>query len=362
MKIKKIAIALSGGIDSLVAAYLLKKQNVDLFGIHFQTGYENKQIDLAEAGKRLGIKIKCIDLADNFEIHVVNYFIKTYLKGKTPNPCIICNKKIKFDALYKVCLDFGADCIATGHYAGIKKDKSGHNCLVKAKDSTKDQSYFLAMLDRYQLDRTVFPLGNICKSEVKEIAALNNLIPPEKKESQDICFIKQNSFSDFIISKQGMKPVPGKIVKTNGEIIGVHNGLHEFTVGQRRGLNCPGPAPYYVKKINIKNNTLVVGFKEELLKKELFVDNIHWTGKPITCCREIGTKIRYRHREAKSLFIPDTSDSKSPSTSGSSSKSNPSSGKNMAKIIFNKPQFAVTPGQAAVFYSDNEVLGCGIIQ
>ena len=350
---KKIAIALSGGIDSLVAAYILKKQNTDLFGIHFQTGYENKKIDLSKAGARLGIEIKCVDLSNDFEIHVINYFIETYLKGKTPNPCIICNKKIKFDVLYKACNDLGADFIATGHYAGIKKDKSGHNCLVKARDTGKDQSYFLAMLSSAQLDRTVFPLGEMCKSEVKKIAELNDLIPPEKKESQDICFIKRKSFSEFIQSKRNIQSAPGKIIRTDGEIIGTHNGLYEFTIGQRHGLNCPGPAPYYVKEIDIKNNILVAGFKNELFKKELFLENIHWTGKPITCCREIKTKIRYRHREKKSVFIPEVL--KIPEITDISCK-------NTAKIIFNEPQYAVTPGQTAVFYAKDRVLGCGIIK
>jgi len=182
-KNKKIAIALSGGIDSLVAAYILKKQGVNLVGIHFQTGYENRKTDLAETGACLGIEIKYVDLAEDFEIHVINYFIQTYLTGKTPNPCIICNKKIKFDSLYRTCNDLGADFIATGHYAKLIKNDSGHNSLVKADDLSKDQSYFLAMLSQEQLDRTIFPLGNMHKSEVKKFAALNGLLPPEKKES-----------------------------------------------------------------------------------------------------------------------------------------------------------------------------------
>lgn len=343
-KTKKIAIALSGGIDSLVAASILKKQGADLFGIHFKTGYENRKIDLAKTGERLGIQIITIDLGRAFELHVIDYFIKTYLKGKTPNPCIICNKKIKFDALYKACRDLGADFIATGHYAGIEKDESGHNCLVKARDDTKDQSYFLAMLNQEQLGRTIFPLSDMCKSEVKEFAALNGLIPPEKKESQDICFIKNNSFSEFILLKKAMKPVPGPIVTTDGKNIGTHGGLHKFTIGQRRGLNCPGPAPYYVKRIDIEHNTLVVGFKDELFKTELFLKDIHWTGRPVNCCHEIITKIRYSHKGADSLFVPDISRT------------------NRAKIIFHQGQYAITPGQAAVFYSSNRVLGCGIIQ
>ena len=370
-KNKKIAVALSGGIDSLVAAYLLKKQGADLVGIHFQTGYENKKTDLAETGIRLGIEIRQVNLAEDFEIQVINYFIKTYLTGKTPNPCIICNKKIKFNALYKACKKLGANFIATGHYAGLKKDASGHNSLVKADDPSKDQSYFLAMLSQEQLDRSIFPLGNMHKSEVKKFADLNGLIPDEKNESQDICFIKQNSFSEFILKKKGIKPVPGKIIRTDGKVVGTHNGLHEFTIGQRRGLNCPGPAPYHVKKIDIKNNALIVGFKEELFKKELFLDNIHFTGKPITHCRKIKTKIRYRHKEADSVFIPQYSESsgitdisktnETPETSDMQKTFN-ISGKNRAKIIFNEPQYAVTPGQIAVFYDNDQVLGCGTIQ
>ncbi len=358
-KNKRIAIALSGGIDSLVAAYILKQKNIDLFGIHFKTGYEDETTDLSTIGACLGIEIKYIDLSKDFDAKVIDYFIDTYLKGKTPNPCILCNKKIKFDSLYKAGAKLGADMIATGHYAAIKKDKSGHHYLTKAKDLIKDQSYFLAMLSREQLDRAIFPLGDMYKSEVKEIARANNLIPSEKKESQDICFIKKDqSFADFICSKQNIKPIPGNIIKTNGEIIGRHKGLHEFTIGQRRGLNCPGPAPYYVKKIDIKNNALVVGFKEELFSTQLIVNNIHWTGDPITSCCKIETKIRYRHQAEEALFIPEIPESRT--LSGINPP--PISHIGKAKIIFNKPQYAVTPGQIAAFYYGNNVLGCGIIQ
>ncbi len=386
-KNKTIAIALSGGIDSLVAAYILKQQYTDIFGIHFQTGYENRITDLRKAQTRLGIDIKYVDLSKDFHLHVINYFIATYLKGMTPNPCVICNKKIKFDALYKAVRTFGADLIATGHYAGIQKDRFGHNCLVKAKDLAKDQSYFLAMLSREQLNRTIFPLKGMYKSEVKTFAASHGLVPPEKEESQDICFIKQQSFAEFISLQKNIKPTPGKIIRTNGEIVGTHNGLHQFTIGQRRGLNCPGPAPYYVKKIDIKNNTLVVGFKEELFKKELYVNNIHWTGDPITCIREIKTKIRYHHQEVKSVFIPHTADSSDirdavgtdivtldtdaavntgsdalyPGTTSVKTDTGIIPNDMPAKIIFNEPQYAVTPGQIAVFYSGNAVLGCGTI-
>ncbi|MEA1967195.1 MAG: tRNA 2-thiouridine(34) synthase MnmA [Thermodesulfobacteriota bacterium] len=336
-----IAIGLSGGVDSLVAGFILKQKYKNVFGIHFTTGYEKSLIDFSFIEEQLSIKIFHVDLKKIFENQVVDYFIKTYLNGKTPNPCLICNKMIKFGALYTAAENLGADLLATGHYAKTIINETGTISLLKGKDIVKEQSYFLSMLSPGQLEKAIFPLSDMTKPEVKEFAALNNLNPPEKKESQDICFINEKSFADFISIKNGITPLPGEIVTKDNQILGRHNGLHSFTIGQRRGIDCPGPAPYYVIKIDMKNNRLVVGFKEDLLQKEFYMKNLNWIEKPAATPARVVTKIRYSHKGAESVLVLD---------------------KNGGKIIFDTPQSAVTPGQGAVFYSGDKVLGAGIIK
>ncbi|OQY01853.1 MAG: tRNA 2-thiouridine(34) synthase MnmA [Desulfobacteraceae bacterium 4572_130] len=342
---KTIAISLSGGIDSLVAGFLLKKKKINLFGIHFTTGYEKNSIDFSNLEKILDIKIYHINLRKIFKESIVTYFIESYLNGKTPNPCLICNKKIKFGALLKAANNLGADFIATGHYAKIKTSKikqSKHVFLVKGKDSVKDQSYFLSMLEPSQLKKIIFPLGDMTKSEVTELAKNKGLVPPSIKESQDICFIHNKSFYDFISLEQKFKSIHGDIVTLDNKIIGTHKGLYRFTIGQRKGINCPGSAPYYVKKIDIKNNKLIVGFKNDLLQKKFYVKDLNWITKPFFHCSNVKTKIRYNHKEAESVLTYDNN--------------------NSATIIFKKSQYAITPGQVAVFYNKDIVLGAGIIQ
>jgi len=286
-----VAIALSGGIDSLVSGYLLKKQYKHVFGIHFTTGYEKQSIDLIYLEKQLGFPVKSIDLSKQFEKKVIQYFIKTYLEGKTPNPCIICNKEIKFGELLTHAQKIGADYLATGHYANIvnqaffnKKERQTltqdrQDCyLEKGKDPLKDQSYFLCMLSKSQLKKIIFPLSSMTKHQVKQFAQSKNIKPVHKKESQDICFIHDNDFAKFILKKQQYTPEPGNILDIDNKIAGQHNGLHKFTIGQRRGINCPAKEPYYVQKIDIKNNILKICFKKDLLKKDLKISDIVWNG------------------------------------------------------------------------------------
>lgn len=386
---KRVAIAISGGVDSLVAASLLKQEYPDLFGIHFITGYgtdengnENqpedidnlsKKLDIRCAGKNLGAKkeadlknlqkqldipIYCVDLQDVFEKEVVSYFMETYQCGKTPNPCLICNKKIKFGALYTAARNLGADLLATGHYAKIdfsesnSSDRSPEVMLLKGTDMVKDQSYFLSMLSIEQLRHAIFPLGDLTKQEVIAIAAAKGLVPTEKKESQDICFIHENSFADFITSKCKMPFLPGEIVNTDNKVVGTHKGVHRYTVGQRRGLNCPGPAPYYVKTIDMEQNRIIVGFKHELFKKECLVKDLNWlcdNDRLLTESLKVTTRIRYSHKGAPSTVI-------------SSNNTDFLNSAEYVKVIFDEPQLAVTPGQGAVFYHDNKVLGSGLIQ
>ncbi len=339
--VKKVAIALSGGIDSLVAGYILKQNYPSVFGIHFSTGYEKKDLDLSIIATQLDIEIKCINLASLFEAKIVNYFIDTYLSGQTPNPCILCNKIIKFGALLDAAKSLGADALATGHY--VKKSKTKGTCtLIKGIDDLKEQSYFLSSLSKKQLENIIFPLGDLTKQEVRNIARIAKLSPIEKKESQDICFLKQESISEFINSKIKTKPIPGNIITQDGKIIGTHNGLHSFTIGQRRGINCPSSEPYYVKKIDINKNNLTVCFKDKMFTERLSVKSLNWIGKELTFPLKVSTKIRYNHKCAQSTIILQDNN-------------------NIADIIFDEKQFAITPGQTAVFYINNEVIGSGTI-
>lgn len=354
MRSPVVAIALSGGVDSLVTGFLMKKTH-KVFGIHFTTGYEKSPTNVKALESQLGFPIHTIDLAPVFEEQVVDYFMSTYLDGKTPNPCLVCNQQIKFGALLEKARELGADAIATGHYATIVNslsfpDNQISNCwLEKGTDPLKDQSYFLSMLTCDQLERIILPLGGYSKAQVRELALENNLTPSVPSESQDICFIQDKSFSQFIIEKKGFSPKPGNIKDINGKIVGSHKGLHSYTIGQRRGLNCPASEPYYVRHIDLSTNTLVVCFKHDLAQKKMQVENIVWNySEPqdistikTTIKTKVITKIRSSHKGAVSQLLR-----------------NGSSG----QVIFDEPQFAITPGQAAVFYEDNRVLGAGIIQ
>lgn len=349
MKNRVAAVALSGGIDSLVSGFLLKQRYKDIFGLHFTTGYEKQDIDPAALEKQLGFEVFKIDLSEVFEQKVVHYFIKTYLDGKTPNPCIVCNKKIKFGAVLEKARQMGADFLATGHYAAIVNSISFPDrpistpYLEKGKDPLKDQSYFLSLLSADQLEHVLFPLAGMTKDQVRHTAQLNGITPLFPSESQDICFIHDNNFSAFIVNKQNNTPVPGKIKDLSGKTVGHHGGLHKYTIGQRRGLNCPASQPYYVKHIDIKNNVLTVCFKADLNCRHFTVNQINWNYPDPPPVDGMITKIRYSHKGAASKLTID-------------------GGSDIGNIVFDTPQNAVTPGQAAVFYKDKRVLGAGIIQ
>ena len=346
-KNKVVAVALSGGIDSLVSGYLLKSQYKNIFGIHFTNGYEKESFDLSSIEKQLDFPVVSVDLSKEFEQKIVHYFISTYVNGKTPNPCVRCNKEIKFGSLMNHAVKMGADYLATGHYARIVT-RDNNFYLEKGKDPLKDQAYFLAMLSEKQMEKILFPLAQMTKNEVKKFAASNNLHALSKKESQDICFIHDNDFVQFIQKKHNFTPEAGDIKDLDNKIVGRHQGLHKFTIGQRRGINCPAKEPYYVQHIDMKNNILKVCFKKELLKRELSFSDIAWNGSnnvqlsdKKTVIKNIMTKIRYGHRGALSTL---------------------SLNKTSGELVFDEPQNAITPGQAAVFYKGTRVLGAGIIQ
>lgn len=349
----KTAVAISGGVDSMMAALLLKDLGHDVIGIHFITGYETaasflpareaqRQHAVADIGTQLGIDVEIVDIRSEFQEQIIDYFTRTYQAGQTPNPCMRCNPVIKFGTIWSLARRLGAKHLATGHYARIHKDSAGRLHLLKGRDAEKDQSYFLARLTPRQLAVACFPLGEMTKADVKKLARQKGLHPVTREESQDVCFIKNTSYGQFLARQKGFSPQPGLIETLDGRIIGEHHGLHLFTVGQRRGINCPAAEPYYVVRLDMARNRLVVGAKKDLLASECQVVDINWIQSPPTSPFEVRTRVRYRSREVSSTVFAGND--------------------NTATVRFKAPLSAVTPGQAAVFYRDDEVLGGGWIE
>jgi len=347
MESPSVAVALSGGIDSLISGFLVKQTHKKVFGIHFTTGYETSPVNTKILEEQLGFQVYTLDISQTFEKEVVDYFISTYRIGKTPNPCLICNWKIKFGTLLDQARELGADALATGHYARVINSYSFPEkdipfpWLEKGKDPKKDQSYFLSLLSSDRLEKLIFPLAELSKDQVRELARKNGLAPSVPSESQDICFIREKSFADFIIRKTKIQPAPGKVVDITGKEVGSHKGLHTFTIGQRRGIDIPASAPYYVRSINMAENILEVCFKNDLAQDRMNVEQIRWNYPETENISTLTTKIRYSHKGAPSQLIRKGS---------------------KGEVIFETPQNAVTPGQAAVFYKDSRVVGAGIIQ
>ncbi|MCP4690024.1 MAG: tRNA 2-thiouridine(34) synthase MnmA [Desulfobacterales bacterium] len=345
------AIALSGGVDSLVAAHLLKERGHQVLGIHFLTGFEGGGTagdrdgaveKMSRISDQLEIPVYVVDVSDRFKTLVVDYFVKTYDRGRTPNPCLVCNPRVKFGVILEEARKRGASALATGHYARVERDDPDRPRLRKGVDPQKDQSYFLAFLTRPQLSAARFPLGRITKSETYKIASRQGLVPVEKSESQDICFIKDGSYGRFLAAQPGFAPRPGQIVDIEGKVLGRHEGLHLFTVGQRRGINCPGPAPYYVIRLEAERNRLVVGGKEALPAPGCLVEGVNWIAPPPASPVDIEIRLRYRHKATPATLFPRPD------------------GRVVAR--FETPASAVTPGQGAVFFRGDEVLGGGWIE
>lgn len=335
------AVAISGGVDSLMAAYLLKQQGHHVIGVHFLTGFESKPLTIEAVAEQVGIPCRIVDIGTVFKDTVVDYFVETYLDGKTPNPCLVCNPAIKFDLVFEYARELGATHIATGHYARIHQSTDGRRHLLCGVDSKKDQSYFLAFLNQQLLARACFPLGSMYKKDVKFKAAAMGMQPATRSESQDICFIKGQTYGDFLLQKTDLKPEAGDIVNQKGELLGRHPGLHQFTVGQRRGINIPAAEPYYVLRLDRENNQLVVGCKDDTLSWQCRVEKLNWIQPAPARPVRVHTRVRYRHKAAPSTLYP--------------------SGRSDAIVQFDQPQSAIAPGQGAVFYQGQEVLGGGFI-
>ena len=343
---RTVAVAVSGGVDSMIAAHILKQDDTNVFGLHFLTGFEpapagRGALSANSIGDQLGIPVHMVDVSADFKRSVVDYFATTYLSGETPNPCVVCNPLIKFGALLRFSAGLGADVLATGHYARVRMDSSGRYRLFKGVDARKDQSYFLARLTQTQLAKACFPLGALTKTTVKEIALREGLNPVNADESQDVCFIKAGSYRQLVASLTGRTPIPGLIETTAGKVVGRHPGLHAFTIGQRRGINCPAAEPYYVVRLDSERNRLVVGHRSDLLASECRVVRINWVAPPPAAALQVRTRVRYRTPEASCTLTPMEDET--------------------AQVQFEAPQAAVTPGQAAVFYDGDEVLGGGFI-
>lgn len=353
---KRVLVEMSGGVDSSVSAYLLLKKGYDCIGATMKlwSGQDcvksfnkkksccslNDVLDAKYVAKQLGIPSRVIDMAGEFRKEVIDYFCNEYQRGKTPNPCVVCNNRIKFGKMLDVAKDLGCDYIATGHYAKVEYDEKSKRFKIKRpKDLVKDQSYFLFGLNQDQLSKTVFPMGNYTKQEARSIAEDLGLKVSDKPASQDACFIKEKGYADFL--KNEINAQPGLIVDKNGKVLGAHNGVEGFTIGQRKGLEISYSHALYVLEINREKNQIIVGKEDDLKKRELIVDGVNWVGiGALKESRKAKVKIRYQH----------------PLSDAEISRLN---GK--VKVKFDQPQLAITPGQAAVFYEGDEVLGGGWI-
>ncbi len=338
---KRVAVAMSGGVDSSVAAALLKQAGYEVSGIHMKLWSDPNLArtisDLKHTCQILDIPFHKLDLETEFRRLVIDYFCQEYSQGRTPNPCIVCNQHIKFGLLLDKALGMGAEYLATGHYARIESTPDGYR-LLKATDHSKDQSYFLYTLGQRQLEHLLLPLGELSKEKVRKIAAELGLPASGRSESQDICFIPDNDYRSFIA--QHISFQPGDIVDIKGKVLGKHNGLAQYTVGQRHGLGLASTEQLYVIELDAANNRLVVGSKDQLLHSVLIASQLSWvSGKAPTKPISIMAKVRYKAPEvAAELHLNDR-----------------------AEVRFAEPQQAITPGQSVVFYQGDVVLGGGVI-
>lgn len=345
----RAAVLMSGGVDSSVAAGLLKESGYEVIGFTLQLWPSAKEVggccglsaieDAKKVAGILNIPHYVLNCRKVFQKEVIDYFCQTYLLGRTPNPCIMCNRRIKFDYFLKKAKEINTDYIASGHYARIDR-KGKQYFLKKGFDHKRDQSYFLYNLTQKQLSAVLFPLGVFTKEEVRKKARYFGFPNSGKKGSQEICFIPDNDYGRFIRDRIPEAATPGPILDQDGNSLGRHKGIAFYTVGQREGLGISLPRPLYVVKIDPARNALIVGEKKAVYRKELLVEDLNWTGEKPFKTFKAKAKIRYRNPETAVL-------------------AEPLNGKVLVR--FNKPQFAVTPGQSIVFYRRDTVLGGGII-
>lgn len=330
---------MSGGVDSSLAAARLKEAGYDVSGVYMQLWADHNISGLDHTCQLLDIPLHKLNFETGFRSLVVDYFCREYSLGRTPNPCITCNQHIKFGLLLDRVLGMGADYLATGHYARIEHSPNGYS-LLKAVDLTKDQSYFLYTLGQRELQHLLLPLGNLRKVEARRLAAERGLPTSSRHDSQDVCFIPDNDYRSFIAQHIPIKP--GDITDIEGKVLGKHNGLARYTIGQRQGLGLASNERLYVLRLDTANNRLVVGTRDQLLSNRLLASNLSWvSGKAPQQPINVTAKIRYKSPEAVAkLYIRH----------------------GRAEVQFLKPQRAITPGQAVVFYQGDALLGGGIIE
>lgn len=337
---KKVLVAMSGGVDSTVAAALLLQQGFEVSGVTMDTGFGNAGQAASQVAEDLGINHYTLDLRRDFANYVIGDFLHQYSRGKTPNPCVICNKKLKFAAFWPLLDQLDYDFMATGHYVQ-KIEQNDRYLLKKAVSEAKDQSYFLYALSQEALSKTLFPLGTYEKTEVRQIASDLKLKAAEKSDSQDICFIPQGDYKDFYQEHCLHQPRPGRILDINGHIIGQHQGLPYYTVGQRKGLGLALGYPCYVVALDVDNNTVIIGQEKDLYKEEAFTcDNNFLPFDRLTRPLQVQVKVRYKSPPATAIIEP-----KGPLT----------------KIYFVEKQKSIAPGQSAVFYQRDLVIGGGCL-
>jgi len=343
-----IAVAMSGGVDSSVTAALLKQQGHDVIGITMRlfvphgSGTGSAVHDAAIVAQHLGIPHHVADFAPDFGRLIISDFIEEYRAGHTPNPCVRCNRYIKFGMLLEKARELGADLLATGHYARKTVDPDDTCHLRIAGNYRKDQSYFLYTLTQQQLRQVIFPLGNIeDKDEVRRMAREFALPVAEKSESQEVCFIPDDDYVAFLEGSGSLNVAAGDIIHLNGQIVGRHHGTHRYTIGQRKGLGIAWSEPLYVTAIDAGQNVVVVGEQQYVYAAGLQAEEVSWVGAPETDEFAATCKIRYRHQPVSCRVRLLEGDS--------------------CKVAFDQPQKAITPGQSLVFYRGDEVLGGGII-
>ena len=356
---KKVVVGMSGGVDSSVAAALLKEEGYDVIGVTMQVWPDkDENVKEVEGGccsyaavrdarkvcDVLDIKYYVMNFKDIFEDKVIKYFIDEYLAGRTPNPCIACNKYIKFDELLRRAMNLDADYIATGHYVSLGYDEYKDRYLLKkSKDTRKDQTYALYNLTQYQLKHTLFPLGNITKDRVRQIARELSLPVASKPDSEEICFVPDNDYGNFLKERVPDKISEGYFKDTEGNILGKHKGISYYTIGQRKGLGIAFGKPMFVVDINPEDNTVILGEGDTVYKDSLRATGLNFIPfDKLNEEMEVTAKIRYNAKEAPAIIIPE--------------------GDDIVTVKFKTPQRAITPGQSVVFYKNDLVLGGGTIE